>query len=383
MSGTLRSYFFMVGLARHHRVRLLVGAYDQSFWSPGDVDHARTQVEAMEVWQVRTPTAKGLRHVLNNVATWVAPATPPWWLDAAFAARIRQEITEFAPDVILSEGPAALHCHAFRDVPVVVDFCDAHALRVSRERHGPFGAWRRRTAIANREAFAASFAQWATVITERDASAVRFPHERVAVVSNGVDLDRYVPHPGDWDARTLAFVGAMDYAPNADAVEYLSQEIWPLVRRAEPEARLFIVGRSPGPAIQRLDGHEGVKVTGTVEDVRPFVWQSAASLAPLRYASGLQNKVIQSLAMAVPVVASPAANAGLGATEAEGVLVAETPEATADAALSLMRDRSRRTTLGERGRRFVIDRFPWDRAIERLEDVLARAWARHSHSQAP
>jgi glycosyltransferase involved in cell wall biosynthesis len=129
--------------------------------------------------------------------------------------------------------------------------------------------------------------------------------------------------------------------------------------------------------VTAFDGHDGITVTGTVDDVRPFVWRSAASVAPLRYASGLQNKVLQSLAMAVPVVAAPAANAGLGAGEAEGVLVAETPAALAKAALELMRDPARRAVLGARGRQFVMEHFRWERAIEVLEGVLQSAIDRH------
>jgi hypothetical protein len=375
MSGTLRSFFFLAGLARRHAVRLVVGTLDESFWTAEDVERVRPLVQGLTVHRLALPRAGLVRRAASWIATGLSPATPPWWLDRDFVQVLRGEVSAFSPDAILAEGPAALHCHDLGKAPVVVDFCDAHALRVDPARHGVLGAWWRRATIAREEAFVGSFARWTLAITERDAAAVAVPRDRVAVVPNGVDLDHYVPRPGAWEPRTLAFVGAMDYRPNADAALHMARSVWPLVRGAEPEARLLVVGRQPGPEVAALDGRDGITVTGTVEDVRPFVWRSAASVAPLRYASGLQNKILQSLAMAVPVVATPAANAGLGAGEEQGVLVAETPEALAAASVSLMRNPARRAALGERGRRFVTERFRWERAIELLEAVLERAIA--------
>jgi glycosyltransferase involved in cell wall biosynthesis len=375
MSGTLRTYFFLAGLARRHSVRVLVGTYDPSFWTPADVDHVRGLVEGLEICPLTTPRVGPLRRAVHAIAAGVSRSSRPWWLDATFERRIADEVAAFRPDVVFAEGSAALHCHALRDVPVVVDFYDAHGLRVDPARDGRVGAWRRRTAIASREAFVGSFARSTIAITERDADAVRVPRDRVVVIPNGVDLEHYVPGVGPWEPNSLAFVGAMDYPPNADAAMYLARDVWPRVRRAEPKARLFIVGRRPGPDVEALDGHDGITVTGTVDDVRPYVWRSAATVAPLRFASGLQNKVLQSLAMEVPVIATPAATAGLRAGESEGVIVADTPAGLAEAFLSLARDPERRTRLGVSGRRFVVENYRWDREIERLEGVFEQAVA--------
>ena len=378
MSGTLRTYFFLAGLSRRHDVRVLVGTYDESFWTPGDADHVRSIVQGLTIHRLTTPSVGRLRRVTNLLAAGVSPAVAPWWLDPTFVRKLADEVASFRPDVVFAEGPAALHCHALREIPVVVDFYDAHGLRVDPARDGVLGAWRRRAAIGSREAFVGSFARSTIAITERDARAVRVPRNHVAVVPNGVDLEHYVPRAGTWEPTSVAFVGAMDYAPNADAAQFLAHEVWPLVRAAEPAARLFIVGRQPGPAVAALDGRDGITVTGTVDDVRPYVWRSAATIAPLRFASGLQNKVLQSLAMEVPVVATPAATAGLPSGEGEGVVVAETPAGLAEAILRLMRDPERRSALGARGRRFVLATYRWERAIELLEDVLKRAVGDHA-----
>ena len=375
MSGTLREYFFLAGLARRHTVRLVVGTRDESFWTPADVERVRPQVESVHVHQLEPPRRGALTRVANVVLGGLSSRVPPWWIDPRFQQSLRDHIAEFRPDVVFSDGPVAVHCHTLTEVPVVVDFCDALSLQVTAQRHGAFGYVRRRASLRSREAFIGHFAPLMTAISERDADAINVPRERLVVVPNGVDLEHYVPRQGPYDAHAVVFVGSLDYKPNVDAARYLAEEIWPLIRREDPAATLFLVGRTPVPSVVALHGRDGITVTGTVEDVRPYVWGSAVSVAPLRFASGLQNKVLQALAMAVPVVMTPAANGGMGASEADGVLVREGPAAIAAATLELMRDPERRSALGERGRRYVVEHFRWEREVAKLEQVLERAIA--------
>jgi glycosyltransferase involved in cell wall biosynthesis len=149
------------------------------------------------------------------------------------------------------------------------------------------------------------------------------------------------------------------------------REIFPRVRAALPDARLDIVGVNPPPAVRAFDGRDGVRVTGQVDDVRPFVENAAVSLCPVRVAGGVQNKILESLALAVPVVTSPEGFDGLGAREGpDGVRIARTPDEHARAALELMREPARRRELGARGG-FIARHYDWDRQGEALERVLA------------
>ena len=121
--------------------------------------------------------------------------------------------------------------------------------------------------------------------------------------------------------------GVMRYAPNVEAALWFAREVWPLVRAERPEARFFLVGRDPPPAVQALDGKDGITVTGTVEDPADWIARAAVCVAPIRAAAGLQNKLLEAMAMAKAVVATPEANEGIRAPEGEAVLLAREPAA--------------------------------------------------------
>jgi sugar transferase (PEP-CTERM/EpsH1 system associated) len=198
------------------------------------------------------------------------------------------------------------------------------------------------------------------------------PKEKLAVVNNGVDRAFFAPRATSFDANRLVFVGNLRSFANADAALVILREIFPRVRAAVPEARLDVVGVNPPPAVTAYDGREGVRVTGRVDDVRPFVENAAVSLCPVRVAGGVQNKILESLALAVPVVTSPEGFEGLGAREGhDGVRIARTPEEHANAAVALLRDPEERRELGRRGADFIARSYDWDRQVDALERVLA------------
>lgn len=159
--------------------------------------------------------------------------------------------------------------------------------------------------------------------------------------------------------------------PNRDAVAYLAESVWPLVRQAYPDARLQIIGIHPTPAIRALDGRDGIVVTGPVEDVRPWLRRSVATLCPVRIGAGMQTKILESLALGVPVITTPVGFEGLGAREGDGVLVGDTPEALAAAADRLLRDGTGRADLARRGRDFVERHYAWQDKMDRLFALLA------------
>src|SRR5690606_24436539 len=128
----------------------------------------------------------------------------------------------------------------------------------------------------------------------------------------------YASEDGTLAAPVVVFTGAMDYWANVDAVQWFVREIWPSVRAEAPQARFFIVGSNPAPAVRELESHEGVHVTGRVPDVRPYLAHADVAVAPLRIARGTQNKVLEALAMARPVVCTAAAASGLDLPVGEG-----------------------------------------------------------------
>ena len=139
---------------------------------------------------------------------------------------------------------------------------------------------------------------------------------------HGVDVERFKPRPGAEEADMVVMSGVMRYAPNVEAALWFVREVWPLVRAERPEARFFLVGRDPAASVQALDGKDGVTVTGTVEEPADWIARAAVCVAPIRAAAGLQNKLLEAMAMAKAVVATPVANEGIRAPDGEAVLLA-------------------------------------------------------------
>jgi len=182
------------------------------------------------------------------------------------------------------------------------------------------------------------------------------------VAANGVDLEYFAPQSVPIEPA-LAFVGAMDYLPNVDGAVWFAREVWPSIRAKHPQAEFRIVGRSPAPEVRRLAELPGVKVLGTVPDVRPFVASAAAAVIPLRLARGIQNKVLEALALARPVVAAPPALAALGTIPGEHLLRAETPAEWVAACERLLTDHALGNALGAAGRRFVEEHHRWETCL--------------------
>ena len=162
----------------------------------------------------------------------------------------------------------------------------------------------------------------------------------------------------------------MDYLPNVDAAVWFSTEVWPAVRARFPAAEFRVVGRNPAAAVRRLAALPGVVVTGTVPDVRPLVSSAAVVVAPLRLARGVQNKVLEALAMGRAVVASPQALAALGAIPGEHLLAAATAAEWAAAVGGLLADPARCRELGASGRAYVERHHHWDRCLAPLVEKI-------------
>jgi len=188
--------------------------------------------------------------------------------------------------------------------------------------------------------------------SERDVLAgyVRSP---LTVIPNGVDLEYFQPSrpsgPGYIPGRII-FTGNMSYRPNVDAVQHFAAEVLPRIRREMPDVQFCIVGMDPSAAVRRLADGNRVVVTGRVDDVRPYFDSAAVAVAPLRVARGLQNKVLEAMAMRVPVVASPAAFAGISAVAGRDLLVAAQPEEFSRAVITLLRDPLAREGVAAAGR---------------------------------
>ncbi len=185
------------------------------------------------------------------------------------------------------------------------------------------------------------------------------------VATNGVDLEYF--RPTDQPLQlACAFVGAMDYLPNVDGVIWFAREVWPALRAEFPAAEFRIVGRKPTTSIQSLSSVPGVVVTGSVPDVRPYVSNAEVVIAPLRLGRGVQNKVLEALAMGKAVVASPNAVAALRTESGRHLLMASTATEWIEAIGNLFSDTGRRYELGAAGRNYVEMNHHWEKCLEPL-----------------
>lgn len=215
-----------------------------------------------------------------------------------------------------------------------------------------------------------------TVVSEREASEYRRhfgENDRLAVVSNGVDLEAYLPRRGpeaDPAVARVVFVGQMDYPPNVEAVRWFARSVWPMVRTATPSAVFRIVGRAPAAEVSALTAQPGVEVTGEVPSVIDELNAATVVVAPLRIARGVQNKVLEAMAAARPVVCSPQAYEGVGGLRGSELLVADTPEQWVRDVVSLLRDPARRSHIGHAARSRMEKDRPWPVALSPMRDLL-------------
>lgn len=196
-------------------------------------------------------------------------------------------------------------------------------------------------------------------------------------IANGVDCtffdpDIEVENPYAPDRTVLVFTGAMDYWANVDAVCWFADDIYPRIREALPECEFFIVGANPAPQVVKLGERPGVTVTGRVEDVRPHIAHATISVAPLRVARGIQNKVLEAMALEMPVVATPQAMEGIEAADGEEVFVAESAIGFADTVLALAASPDRRSA-GRRARQRVLESYGWLTSLQKFESILEGA----------
>jgi sugar transferase (PEP-CTERM/EpsH1 system associated) len=196
---------------------------------------------------------------------------------------------------------------------------------------------------------------------------------RVRDIPNGVDAEYFgakARAPRPLASPLLVFVGQMDYFANVDGVTYFADEIMPRIRERLPGAEFRIVGRAPTADVEKLGRRPGITVTGDVQDVRDHLKEANVSVAPLRIARGIQNKVLESMAARVPSVVSPQAMEGIEGVHGKHALVCPDPESYARAVISLVEEPSAGAALASAARELVTSKYAWEPAMKRLEDLM-------------
>jgi polysaccharide biosynthesis protein PslH len=189
---------------------------------------------------------------------------------------------------------------------------------------------------------------------------------------NGVDAAFFDPSDAGYDPDTISFIGRMDYYPNQECMSRFCEQVWPLLKAQRPTMKLLIVGADPSAEMRKLGELPGVTVTGSVPDVRPYIRSSALMVAPLAIARGTQNKILEAMAMGVPVVTSSVAAGGVDATAETHLLVADNAAQITRAILRIAENADERQRLAVAGRQRVLSHHAWPRSMQRLDGIIQR-----------
>jgi len=195
----------------------------------------------------------------------------------------------------------------------------------------------------------------------------------LSVVTNGVDLEFFNPrHPQRHQTQkpTLIFTGVMDYWPNIEGVQWFVEKIFPCIRAAVPDTTFYIVGSRPTTEIRRLERTKNIVVTGFVEDVRDYLAAADVCVVPLRIARGIQNKILEAMAMGKPVVTTPQAFEGIKAVSGEEIIPADDEDMFAAAVIDLLQDKQKAEIMGAKARRCMEAHYSWDRNLSVLDGIF-------------
>jgi glycosyltransferase involved in cell wall biosynthesis len=218
------------------------------------------------------------------------------------------------------------------------------------------------------------------VVTDLDAVQARqWGARNVSIVENGVDLDEFRPADDLPAPAEILCLGSLDWQPNLDAVEYLIDEIMPMITARMPEAKLRIVGRRPPSELQKkVAANPHIELVGEVPEVRPYFARGTVVVVPLRIGGGSRIKILEAMAMGKAVVSTTVGAEGLAVTDGVHLLLADSPADFARRTIELIQSPSQRASLGEHGRKLVEERYGWDCAARVLESAWLRLAGLHS-----
>ncbi|HQL23923.1 MAG TPA: glycosyltransferase [candidate division Zixibacteria bacterium] len=298
-----------------------------------------------------------------------------------FHRRLRQLLARHSFDLVLCEWTP--YARFVKDLPGVRKVITAHNIeaaiwrRYEQQETQPLRRLYIRLQRTKVEAFEARCFGWvdgAIAVSESEARQIAelgVPYPP-AVVENGVDVGYFTAPADDPDPGQIVFSGAMDWRPNQDAALWFVQEIFPLLRRARPNLAVTIVGRDPVRRIRELGRVEGVTVTGTVADVRPYLARAAVFIVPLRIGGGSRLKILEAMAMRKAVVSTSVGAEGLRVAADENIMIADDAPAFAQAVLRCLGEPDLRRRLGENGRRLVEREYRWDILGHKMYEYLCR-----------
>ncbi|MFC0250927.1 TIGR03087 family PEP-CTERM/XrtA system glycosyltransferase [Massilia consociata] len=377
----IRSYHLLKHLARDYKVHLATFVDDADDWQhvpKVEAMCASSHFASLNPLLARVRSLGALAKGRSLSLDYYRDAGLQRWVDQTVAAHKIERVLVFS-------SAMAQYADKYPNARRVVDFCDVDSdkwRQYAEKKSWPMSWLYRHEArqLLSYERQVARDYDASLFVSAPEADLFRqlAPESdaRIGFFSNGVDTEYFSPaaagpSPYKDGERAIVFTGAMDYLPNVDAVQWFTAEVMPLLRARDPSLRFYIVGARPTPAVQELAKLQNVVVTGTVPDVRPYIAHARAAVAPLRIARGIQNKVLEAMAMATPVVVSPQALEGIEAEPGRELVLAQDAAGFADAVAALLGRSDNAMGLAARAR--VERKYSWPSNLacigERLECI--------------
>ncbi|MGH9405797.1 MAG: glycosyltransferase [Terriglobia bacterium] len=377
--GKIRSYHILRQLAARHEVSLFTFYAEFENDPHAELNRIFTRVEAVPL---KLPPPRSFNEGLwyaRNLFTRL-PHSILKFCRPEVRRRLRDAVRELSPDILLCDfiiPAAAIPWDA--PFPKVIFTHNVEAQIWQRHyelARNPL--WRAVTgreyrAMARAEQRYLRRADHVLTVSELDREFFsRFAEpSRLTVIPTGVDTDFFRPDPAAEQPKRLVFTGSMDWLPNEDAIFYFVEEILPLIRREEPEAGLWVVGRRPSARLRALaSATPALEVTGGVDDIRPYVHAAAAYVVPLRIGGGTRLKIFEAMAMGKAVVSTAIGAEGLPVTHREDILLADEPQEFASAVIEILRSEALRSRLGPSARALVEGGFGWPAIGARFGEIL-------------
>jgi polysaccharide biosynthesis protein PslH len=332
-------------------------------------------------------------HSLANCGVAIFGSDPfqvSYFRSAEMDILLHEEVKRIRPDVIHTHLiRMAPYTSQMRDIPRVLDLTDAVSLYLDRYRqmtNSKVRRWFLDVEYARMRSFEQSIAQFDKALVcsdvDRQFLAKNVPGASLDLLYNGIDLDTFTD---DGSVRAsnsrIIFTGNMSYFPNADGAEFLARQVFPIVKNRVPEAELYIVGQSPPRHVKGLESDK-IHVTGFVDDIRVEYLKSAVAVSAVRFGAGTLNKVLEPLALGIPVVTTSVGVGGLGLVPGTDILVSDDTEEFAQHIVALLQNTNRRRTMGMLAREKVRSRFSWAEIGRTLEDYYVQVVTERSASHS-
>jgi sugar transferase (PEP-CTERM/EpsH1 system associated) len=379
---SLRTYHILRGAARNHEVTLVTFVQLEDEWKDRNLEHLRGFCKSVHPYRIPLDESRWKLAGAALMNVFSARPLVAWKYDApAMRAKIREILRAEKIDLVhVDMLPLAVYIDEFRELPKLLVNHNCESVRLYR--------WFRAETNPARKAYLGlqwlklrSFERWAlnafdcsVVVSEKDAEMVRGlgAEKRLFVVPNGTDTDYFRPGGGGERQSALVWIGHMDVHTNRDAVLYFWRDIYPGIRKRHPDVSISFVGTAPPDAIQRASLHDKrVRVTGFVEDIRPYLDAAAVMVVPVRIGSGTRLKILDGMSMGKAIVSTPVGCEGLNVTDGTNIAIADGPDAFAQKTVELLRNPDVRLRMGREARR-VAEGYDWRRIVEEQERVYQR-----------